>query len=142
MNFIDVILIIVLALLTFGALALIVLALKDEEPGVAGVMVLTYLVIVAFICFAAWFTIDKKSGSTQGEITSVDKNFFGTTAVYIKVTETNEELYCIEDEDLAEIASNNIGNKVKVSYGTRVGFYSTGACNEAPISNIEILENY
>ena len=141
MNFIDVILIIVLALLTFGALALIVLALKDEEPGVAGVMVLTYLVIVAFICFAAWFTIDKKSGSTQGEITSVDKNFFGTTAVYIKVTETNEELYCIEDEDLAEIASNNIGNKVKVSYGTRVGFYSTGACNEAPISKIEILEN-
>lgn len=141
MNFIDVILIIVLALLTFGALALIVLALRDDEPGFAGGMFLTYLVIVAFTCFAAWFTIDKKSGSTQGEITSVDKNFFGTTAVYIKVTETKEEIYCVEDENIAEIASNNIGNKVKVSYGTRVGFYSTGACNEAPISKIEILEN-
>lgn len=141
MNFIDIILIIVLALLTFGALALIVLALRDDEPGVAGSMFVTYLVIVAFICFAAWFTIDKKSGSTQGEITSVDKNFFGTTAVYIKVTETKEEIYCVEDENIAEIASNNIGNKVKVSYGTRVGFYSTGACNEAPISKIEILEN-
>ena len=81
----------------------------------------------------------KKSGSTVGTITSVDKNFFGTTALYIKTTETKEEQYCIEDNKLAEIAKENIGKKVRISYGTRVGIYSTGACHNAPIYIIEVI---
>lgn len=74
-----------------------------------------------------------------GIITSVDKNFFGTTALYIKTTETTEEQYCIEDNKLAEVAKENIGKKVRVNYGTRVGIYSTGACDNAPVDIIEVI---
>ena len=78
--------------------------------------------------FAGWLiwalpflVIDKSSGSTVGTITSVDKNFWGTTALYIKSTETNEEKYCIEyNKELEEKAKELIGKKVKVSYGKRV----------------------
>ena len=142
MNFLDIIIIIVLILLTLGALILQFMAVSEKEYYVnqiiGGVFVM-WLVICGFIFCVSFVNIDKKSGSTIGTITSVDKNFFGTTALYIKTTETTEEQYCIEDNKLAEVAKENIGKKVKISYGTRVGIYSTGACNNAPVDIIEVI---
>lgn len=54
--------------------------------------------------------------------------------------ENSEEEFCIEDDKIIEIAKDNIGNKVKITYGTRVGLYSVGKCDQAPISSIELLE--
>ena len=139
MNFLDIIIIIVLILLTLGALILQFMAVNDKEYGMIGGVFITWLVICVFIFCVSFVNIDKKSGSTVGTITSVDKNFFGTTALYIKTTETTEEQYCIEDSKLSEIAKENIGKKVRISYGTRVGIYSTGACNNAPIDIIEVI---
>ena len=139
MNFLDIIIIIVLILLTLGALILQFMAVSDKEYGMIGEVFITWLVICGFIFFVSFVNIDKKSGSTVGTITSVDKNFFGTTALYIKTTETTEEQYCIEDEDLVEVAKENIGKKVRISYGTRVGIYSTGECDNAPIDIIEVI---
>ena len=31
-------------------------------------------------------------------------------------------------------------NKTKIEYGTRVGFYSTGKCRQAPVNNIILVE--
>ena len=139
MNFLDIIIIGVLILLTLGALILQFIAISEEEYGMIGGVFITWLVICGFIFCASFVSIDKKSGSTIGTITSVDKNFFGTTALYIKTTETTEEQYCIEDNKLADIAKENIGKKVRVNYGTRVGIYSTGACDNAPIDIIEVI---
>ena len=139
MNFLDIIIIGVLILLTLGALILQFIAISEEEYGMIGGVFVTWLVICGFIFCVSFVNIDKKSGSTVGTITSVDKNFFGTTALYIKTTETTEEQYCIEDEDLVEVAKENIGKKVRVSYDTRVGIYSTGACDNAPIDIIEVI---
>ena len=142
MNFLDIIIVIVLILLTLGALILQFIAVSEKEYYVnqiiGGVFVM-WLVICGFIFCVSFVSIDKKSGSTVGTITSVDKNFFGTTALYIKTTETTEEQYCIEDNKISEIAKENIGKKVRISYGTRVGIYSTGACDNAPIDIIEVI---
>ena len=139
MNFLDIIIVVVLILLTLGALILQFMAVSDEEYGMIGGVFVMWLVICGFIFCISFVRIDKKSGSTVGTITSVDKNFFGTTALYIKTTETTEERYCIEDNKLAEAAKENIGKKVRVNYGTRVGIYSTGACYNAPIDTIEVI---
>ena len=139
MNFLDIIIVGVLILLTLGALILQFIAISEEEYGMIGGVFITWLVICGFIFCVSFVSIDKKSGSTIGTITSVDKNFFGTTALYIKTTETTEEQHCIEDNKLAEVAKENIGKKVRISYGTRVGIYSTGACDNAPIDIIEII---
>lgn len=139
MNFLDIIIIIVLILLTLGALILQFMAVSEQEYGMIGGVFITWLVICGFIFCVSFVNIDKKSGSTVGTITSVDKNFFGTTALYIKTTETTEEQYCIEDEKLVEVAKENIGKKVRINYGTRVGIYSTGACDDAPVGIITVL---
>lgn len=139
MNFLDIIIVVVLILLTLGALILQFIAISEKEYGMIGGVFVMWLVICGFIFCISFVRIDKKSGSTVGTITSVDKNFFGTTALYIKTTETTEEQYCIEDNKLAEIAKENIGKKVRINYGTRVGIYSTGACNNAPIDIIEVI---
>ena len=139
MNFLDIIIVIVLILLTLGALILQFIAISEEEYGMIGVVFVMWLLICGFIFCVSFVSIDKKSGSTVGTITSVDKNFFGTTALYIKTTETTEEQYCIEDKNLAEIAKENIGKKVRINYGSRVGIYSTGACDNAPVDVIELI---
>lgn len=139
MNFLDIIIVIVLILLTLGALILQFIAVSEEEYGMIGGVFVMWLVICGFIFCVSFVNIDKNSGATVGTITSVDKNFFGTTAIYIKTTETTEEQYCIEDNKLSEVAKENIGKKVKISYGTRVGIYSIGACNNAPIDIIEVI---
>lgn len=139
MNFLDIIIVVVLILLTLGALILQFMAVNDKEYGMIGGVFVTWLVICGFIFCVSFVNIDKKSGSTVGTITSVDKNFFGTTALYVKTTETTEEQYCIEDDKLADIAKENIDKKVRISYGSRVGIYSTGACNNAPVDIIEVI---
>ena len=139
MNFLDIIIVIVLILLTLGALILQFMAVSEKDYEMIGGVFIIWLVICGFIFCVSFVSIDKKSGSTIGTITSVDKNFFGTTSLYIKTTETTEEQYCIEDNKLAEIAKENIGKKVRISYGTRVGIYSTGACDNAPIDIIEVI---
>lgn len=93
---------------------------------------------IAFVLTVPFIALDKSSGSTVGKITSVDKNFFGTTAIYIKVNETKEEEYCAEDEEIIELAKEYIGKYVKISYGTRVGLYHLNQCRQAPIEKIEI----
>lgn len=139
MNFLDIIIIIILILLTLGALILQFMAVSDREYGMIGGVFVTWLVLCGFIFCVSFVNIDKESGSTVGTITSVDKNFFGTTALYIKTTETTEEQYCIEDKELVEVAKENIGKKVRINYGTRVGIYSTGACDDAPVDVIAVL---
>lgn len=139
MNFLDILIIIVLIILTLTALILQFMAVKDEEYGIIGGIFIMWLALCGFIFFVSFVNIDKKSGSTVGTITSVDKNFFGTTALYIKTTETSEEQYCIEDEKLVEVAKENIGKKVRINYGTRVGIYSTGACEDAPVDAIIVI---
>lgn len=101
--------------------------------------------MLVFIAAAGIFTlpfivIDKGSGATIGEITSVDKNFYGTTALYVKTSETEQEKYCIEDATLAQQAPDFIGKKVKITYGERVGLYSVAKCSEAPVESIELVE--
>lgn len=141
MNFLDIILIILILVCVVGGIVFLIIGIMDDEAGL-GVFALLSGLFLAGLCALPFLVVDKASGSTTGTITSVDKNFFGTTAVYIKTTETNEEEYCIEfDEELEATAKSLIGKKVKITYGKRVGLYSTGKCSEAPIETIEMLED-
>lgn len=141
MNWLDIILIIINVIVVFGIIAWLTdMACEgDIEFGVYGLI--AGIFILFFTLFIPFLVIDKSSGSTIGTITSVDKNFFGTTSIYIKTSENSQEQYCIEfDKDLENKAKEYIGKDVKVSYGTRVGFYSTGKCSQAPIETIELVE--
>ena len=140
MNWLDIILIILILICVIGGIVLFALRIKDYEVG-EGIICLLLGILLAF-CFALPFIVlDKARGCTVGTITSVDKNFFGTTALYIKTIENKEEVYCIEfNTKLEEQSRELIGKKVKISYGERVGLYSTGKCNQAPIEKIEIYE--
>lgn len=102
------------------------------------------LLVIAFIDFCLLFpfvVLDKRSGTTIGTITSVDKNFWGSTAIYIKTSETEQEKYCAEDEEVIKFAKENIGKQVKISYGTRVGFYTLDKCDQAPIDTMTTIED-
>jgi len=37
-------------------------------------------------------------------------------------------------------AKELMGQTVKISYGERIGLYSTGKCSQAPIENIELIK--
>lgn len=140
MNWLDVILIIVNIVVIFGGIAVTVYCIKDsfsDFVGILGLMTLVIFLILLFTFIIPFVVLDRGMGNTIGTITSVDKNFFGTTAVYIKTSETEQEKYCIEDKELASQVAELIGKKVKVNYGTRVGLYSTGKCHQAPIEKIE-----
>ena len=140
MNFLDIIIIVAILIpATVGALVCQITSIIEKDYEFIIEVFVTWLLIFGFVFTVSFVNIDKKSGSTVGNITSVDKNFFGTTALYIKTTETTEERYCIEDNKLAEIAKENIGKKVRINYGTRVGIYSTGACDNAPVDTIEVI---
>ena len=139
MNWLDIIIIIIIAIITLGAMGLTLMAIQEHETGIIGGVFITWIILTG-ICILPFLTIDKASGATIGTITAVDRNFFGTHAVYIKTSETEQEEYCIENDELKKVAVNSIGKKVKVKYGTRVGLYSTGACSQAPIKEIEIIE--
>ena len=139
MNWLDFILGALFMVSFIGGLILTVLMFKDEEFE-AGLSIMILAGLVAFFTGIPFIVLDRGSGSTIGEITSVDKNYFGTTAVYIKTSETEQEEYCVEDTDVATKASELIGKKVKVSYGERVGIYSVGRCSQAPLETIEVVE--
>ena len=140
MNFLDIIIIVgILIPATVGALVCQITSIIEKDYEFIIEVFITWLIIFCFVFTISFVNIDKKSGATVGTITSVDKNFFGTTALYIKTTETAEEQYCIEDNKLSEIAKENIGKKVRINYGTRVGIYSTGACDNAPVDTIEVI---
>lgn len=139
MNWIDVILCVVIGIIILGVIGLTIEAFHEDEPGMIPGVFITGVVLIG-LCLVPFLTIDKAAGATIGTITAVDRNFFGTTAVYIKTSETEQEKYCIENDEIKKMAVNSIGKKVKVSYGTRVGLYSTGACSQAPIKEIEIIE--
>lgn len=142
MNWLDILLIIIIVILTLGAIILQFMAVSEQDYAFVGIIFVVWLIIVGLISLCGWFIIDKASGSTMGIITSVDKNFFGTTAVYIKTTETNEEKHCIEfDEKLENQAKELIGKRVQINYGERVGIYSAGKCHKAPIETIKEIEN-
>lgn len=145
MNFLDIILIIVNVIVILGGLIGIAFCIReacDFSDGLVSTtaIIITVVIILAFTLFIPFVVVDRGSGSTVGIITSVDKNFFGTTALYIKTSENDQEQYCIENKDISDIAKDYIGKKVKINYGERIGFYSTGACNQAPVENIEVQE--
>ena len=107
-----------------------------------GTMIGSIFIAVMFIgiIMIPTIVIDTHSGYTVGEITSVDKNTFGSTAVYVKTTNNKEEKYCVETDEKAKEAAELIGKKVKISYGKRVGIYSVSKCDQAPIDRFEEVE--
>ena len=137
MNWVDILLIIIGSLFLLTGLIVLIVGIVDDEVGLGIGLFITTLFFASFFGILPFIRLDKSSGSTIGTITSVDKNFFGTTAIYIKTSETEQEEYCIEDEGVVEQAKELIGKEVKVEYETRVGLYSTGRCSSAPIENIE-----
>lgn len=141
MNWVDIIIIIFMLIILIGGIAFMVMGIMEDEVGTGIGFLLGSFCFIAFIFGCCFMVIDKGSGSTVGEITSVDKNFFGTTAVYIKANNNSEEEYCVENEKIAKKAEELIGKKVKVTYGKRVGVYSTGRCSEAPLDSIELVQN-
>ena len=139
MNWLDIIIIIIIAIITIGSVGVIVMAIQEHEIELIGRVFITWLILTG-ICVVPFITIDKAAGTTIGEITAVDRNFFGTHAIYIKTSENEQEKYCTESLDVTKIAVNNIGKRVKIRYNTRVGLYSTGVCSEAPVIKIELVE--
>lgn len=133
------ILLVIAIIILIVAIIITVLAFVDDfEAGICSL--LASIVTVALIdglILSPIFVLDKSAGATIGIITSVDKNYFGSTAIYIKTSETTQEEYCAENEEIIKIAKENIGNKVKVEYGTRVGLYELKQCDQAPIEKIE-----
>lgn len=141
MNWLDIIGILFIAFIVIGGIILDVIAIMDKEYSFVGECSVVSLFLCALVVFIFFFVCDKSAGVTQGYITSVDKNFFGTTAIFIKTSESSQEEYCIEDDKIVDIANKNIGKKVTVKYGKRVGLYSTGRCNQGPIESINLVEN-
>ncbi len=140
MNWLDVIMIILAIIIFIGAIVVLVWHAKEYDLAF-GIFLSLSILICAVVPALYFIVLDKGSGSTIGIITSVDKNFFGTTALYIKTSETTQEKYCIEfDEELENKAKELIGKEVKISYGERVGLYSTGKCHQAPIEKIEEIK--
>lgn len=138
MNWLDIILIILITIILVGGVVISILAWIEHEVGF-GFCLLFMALFISGMLTLPFIVLDNGEGSTIGTITSVDKNFFGTTAVYVKTSETTQEKLCIEDNELSEHAKSLIGKEVKVSYGTRVGLYSTGKCGQAPIEKIEVV---
>ena len=138
MNWLDIILIILVIITLVGGIVISILAWVDGEIGL-GFGMLFMAIFISSMFALPFIVLDNEAGSTIGTITSVDKNFFGTTAVYVKTSETTQEKLCIEDKELSEQAKSLIGKEVKVSYGTRVGLYSKGKCSQAPIEKIEVV---
>ena len=141
MNWLDILIIIINIILVVVGVAITVCSIKEYGIGIAICTWFIWIMVAFFTIFLPFVVVDMASGSTSGTISSVDKNFFGTTALYIKVSETSEEEYCIEfNEELENKAKELIGEKVKITYGKRVGFYSTGKCHQSPVESIERVD--
>lgn len=139
MNWLDVICIIAIVMIVLGGLYFLISGIKDNHfIGWGTAMALSSFFLASVIATSLFLVIDKGSGVSTGKITSVDKNFFGTTALYVKTSETTQEKYCIEDAEIAQKVKKLIGEYVEVHYGERVGLYSTGKCNQAPVTKVEV----
>lgn len=143
MNFLDIIFIILNVIVIITGLIFIGIGIQGgydfiEKLGNTIFVSLLVGLILIFTLLLPFLVIDKGSGVTIGTITSVDKNFFGTTSIYIKTSENIQERYCIENQKIADKAKELVGKKVKINYGERIGLYSTGKCDQAPIENIEV----
>lgn len=136
MNWLDVIMIILAIIIFIGAIVVLVWHAKEYDLAF-GIFLSLSILTCAVIPTTYFIVLDKGSGSTIGTITSVDKNFFGTTALYIKTSETTQEKYCIENNNIVEQAKLLIGKNVRIEYGERVGLYSTNKCHQAPVEKIE-----
>lgn len=141
MNWLDILFIIINIVFVVVGVAITVCSIKEYEIGIAICNWFIWIMVAFFTIYLPFVVVDRASGSTVGTISSVDKNYFGTTALYIKVSESSEEEYCIEfNEELENKAKEFIGEKVKITYGKRVGFYSTGKCNQSPVESIERID--
>ena len=96
MNWLDIILIILITIILVGGVVISILAWIDGEIGFGFGLIFTALFISSMLTLP-FIVLDRGAGSTIGTITSVDKNFFGTTAVYVKTSETTQEKLCIEN---------------------------------------------
>lgn len=139
MNWLDMIMIILAIGIFMAAIVILTWAAKEDDLGF-GIISALIIFLFEIIPLLYFIVLDKGSGSTIGIITSVDKNFFGTTSLYIKTSENSQEIYCIEDSNIVEQAKLLIGKNVKVKYGERVGMYSTNKCHQAPIEEIEEIK--
>lgn len=136
------ILLIILAIIFFaGSIGLAVYLFKDDCDTEIIMGILFIGLFGTIICLAPITVIDKGAGMTIGTITSVDKNFWGTTAIYVKTSETEQEKYCAEDDNIIEFAKKMIGQKVRIGYGERVGIYPLKQCHQAPVVHIEKWED-
>ena len=140
MNWLDILMLIVCIVIFMLGFVWLIFAIKEDSTGAGIVRFFIGIGASLFIGVLTWLCMDFKSGKTVGEITSVDKNFFGTTAVYIKVNNNSEERYCVESDNIVDLANEYVGKKVQTSYGKRFGFYSTGRCSNAPIDEIRLIE--
>lgn len=140
MNWLDFILI-VLIIISFIVSIVVAVSNAIDDGIIFGIICFILTNILTVTPMLPFVIVDKNSGNTIGYVTSVDKNFFGTTALYVKTSETTQEKYCIEDTTLSKETVNYIGKQVKVSYGTRVGWYSTGKCSQAPVEKVEVIIN-
>lgn len=138
MNWLDIVLIILSGAFFVGALFCLVLTfIEGDLEFLGGVFVLVFVGVLILIPMWAF---DWQSGITTGKITSVDKNLWGTTALYIKTSETEQEKYCIENKSLLKEANSLIGKEVTITYGKRFGIYSVKKCHQSPIEKIETIE--
>ena len=112
MNWLDIIGILIIAVIIIGSIILEVIGISEKEYEFVGGCSVVSLFLCAFVVLIFFFVCDKSAGVTQGYITSVDKNFFGTTAIFIKTSESLQEEYCIEDDKIVDIANENIGKKL------------------------------
>lgn len=141
MNWLDILLIVIFLIMLVGTIVSLIMGIKEDDYFFAGFMGPACALWIG-ICLACFIVLDKASGSTIGKIMTVDKNFFGTTAVYVKTSETEQWQFCVEDKDVIKQANKLIGKTVKVEYGKRVGIYSTGRCHSSPLKKIvEVKEN-
>ena len=140
MVWLDFVLIAIICIVFCVGIGFCFIAYNENEGDTCFKCFIGTLFMVGMMVSIFFLHLDKKSGYTQGKITSVDKNFFGTTALYIKTSETEQEKYCIEDNKLAKFSEELIGKEVKIHYGTRVGLYSISQCSESPVDKIEVVK--
>jgi len=141
MVWLDFIFIILICIVFIGGIILACIAYEDNDTQFFVEVLLAMIFAIGIMVCMFFLVLDKSSGITQGKVTSVDKNFFGTTALYLKTSETEQEKYCIEDEELAKYSQELIGKDIKIYYGKRVGLYSVGKCRQSPIEKIEVVNN-
>ncbi len=139
MNALDIFLIALIIIVWVIDIIMIINFIKDGfTEDIFGLVIAGFIFTIVLV--APFVVIDKASGATTGVVTSVDDNFWGTKALYLKTTEAKEEEYCIEDKDLAKGVEYFVGKRVKITYGKRIGLFSTGECDQSPVESIIEIE--